>query len=323
MKISKKSLCLAVILAMLMQIFIPFSQIRSVHAAAGDAPILIVAYFEYWQDPTTGKWLYDKSATERATLANGAQSTFAQYQFPSVSIDQYKIKDIQVYDPDAIKPANLQRWTEISDADIKIYKAKNIQLGNKEELLNKEGVVQIKAGISLWGITPDVPDPVHTLAYTKKGSNVKVYRNYVPIIVTYEPVSKSKLTINYYDEISKQKIKESETRELEFNKNNVIPIPEIPTYTFKYWIYDNSGTRRNENPVNVWGIEGEHTLDIYYKGPDTLNPYVTCWGTGTPNPATLNNGSATVSVEVNGEAFNLGSDSITSWTLSIQPPSII
>ena len=138
--------------------------------------ILFSAYFDFWQDPSTGKWLYDDGGARREF--SGFNAYFEDYSFPLEVFLNHKIKDIEIYDPNKDYGSDLEILTTADLDKLRNYKAPHISLTNKSELIGKQGTVIMKANVRLGdkNNTEHKPGP----------SGITVFRNYVPRVVYLE-----------------------------------------------------------------------------------------------------------------------------------------
>lgn len=138
--------------------------------------ILFSAYFDFWQDPSTGKWLYDAGGARREF--SGFNAYFEDYSFPLEVFLNHKIKDIEIYDPNKDYGSDLEILTTADLDKLRNYKAPHISLTNKSELIGKQGTVIMKANVRLGdkNNTEHKPGP----------SGITVFRNYVPRVVYLE-----------------------------------------------------------------------------------------------------------------------------------------
>ncbi|MBU5676833.1 MucBP domain-containing protein [Alkaliphilus sp. MSJ-5] len=196
----KRSKYIALILAFLtiFNILIPINKEELyVQANAGELNILFLAYFEFWQDPSTGKWLFDDESNKRKEF-EGPSSTVYSYDFPSVSVPNYKIKAIQPFNRDSDSYHNLQRYTSISDSEIIDYMVNKYHLNNTMQHIGKTGRVTINSTFDSLSLNGSKKDQVN---------GINVYRNYVPVVVTLELDSNLDTVIAKYQDESGKTIK--------------------------------------------------------------------------------------------------------------------
>jgi len=178
----KQGILILIFMLVFQSLYLPFiptvSEQYTAHAEDVYRPILISAYFEFWQDPSTGKWLYDDGSGNRRTFG-GPSSTVSSYRFPSANVPNYKIRDVEIYDP-AKTYNKLEKWTAVDIGKIDRHIAQSINLKNKLEIVGKEGTVIMEADVTLLNTNTSEK-------YSKDG--IWVYKNYIPVVIYFESVA--------------------------------------------------------------------------------------------------------------------------------------
>ncbi|ABW19424.1 MucBP domain-containing protein [Alkaliphilus oremlandii] len=188
-----KVIAFALLFISIFNIFMPIqmNQLKVHGEASGDINILFTASFAYWQDPTTGKWLYDDSSGGRRHTFDGPGSTIYSYDFPSVSVPNYKIKSIETYSPNK-SYSNLQEYTTVPRSDINKYMVKNYHLNNTSQHIGKTGRVTLNATFTSLSLNESIDDIGL--------NNIMIYTNYVPVVVTLIPDGLDTVTVKFLDE---------------------------------------------------------------------------------------------------------------------------
>lgn len=277
------------------------------YAADNEFSILISGYFEYWQDPTTKKWLFDDSNNIRHSFP-GPNDFIYNYNYNINIPSGYRLKKVVPFQHENAH-INLQNWTGQDYDHIRRYKVNNMTIDNADSLIGETKVANAK-------VTFHVPHQNEAWEFPKAG--ITVYRHYMPIVLELEPLKNpDKVIIKYQDTNGKTLKPDDEAMELSKEGYNDVYPNETKHADLLAEGYALNSPKSGYHLVYNSNAGNTHIVIFIYNPP--ADAFITVTGTANPNPVMLSGGKGKTINTVKGEVFNLPSGvTIQSMKLFIQ-----